>query len=156
MGALDAMNIKPIELHQLSKPKLYGDQAARAEVEPRSNLKPRCPSILTKAERKAWRYYAEILKAYGLFSIANSPLLDMLARLTAEAQEFHEKSKGHYMAKDPNNREKWIVNPYWSARHRNEDKIMAALRELGLSSLGMAKIGQLAVKKKQSNGFFED
>lgn len=152
------MNLKPIQTHELSKQKLYGDQAARAEVEPRSTLKPRCPAILTKEERKAWKYYATILKAYGLFSIANAPLLDMLARLTAEAQEFHQKSKGHYMVKDPNNKEKWIVNPYWGARHRNEDKIREALKELGLSSLGMARISQFAVKKKKENDddrFFE-
>ena len=151
------MNLKPIKMHQLHKQKLYGDQAARVELEPTSELIPRCPSKLTKDERKSWKYYAEILKAYGLFSIANAPLLNILARLTAEANEFHDKSKGHYMVKDPNNHEKWIVNPYWGARHRNEEKIMAALRDLGLGSLGMAKIGSLSVrKKKEKNEFFED
>jgi phage terminase small subunit len=150
------MNLKPAPVNELNHGKMYGDMAKRAELEPRSDLKPRCPATLTKEERKSWKYYATILKAYGLFSIANAPLLDMLARLTAEAQEFHAKSKGHYMVKDPNNKEKWIVNPYWGARHRNEDKIREALKELGLSSLGMARIGQLAVrKKKESDGFFE-
>ena len=151
------MNLKPIATHKLNHQKLYGDMAERAELEPMSELEPRCPQGLTKEERKVWRYYKSILKTYGLFSIANAPLLELLSRLTAEVQDFRKKSDGHYMVRDPNDREKWIVNPYWGALRRLEDKIMNCLKELGLSSMGMARIGQLSVrKKKETDGYFED
>ena len=147
---------KPIATHEIEKQKLYGNLAARAEVEPRSDIEPRCPVQFSDAEKKAWKYYKQILKTFGLFNIANAPMLDILSRLHAETLVFHEQCKGKPIVKDPQSGG-FRVNPIWSARHKNEERIIAILRELGLSSLGLAKLGSLMVKKKQeSNGFFED
>jgi phage terminase small subunit len=147
---------KPMAQHKLEKPKLYGDLAERSELEPESNLIPKCPDILTKEERKAWRYYADILKSYGMLTIANAPMLEIVARLHAETIDFHDKARGKPIIKSPKG-DGYIVNPFWSARKKNEDTMIVLLKELGLSSIGIARLGSLALTaKKKKSEFFED
>lgn len=147
---------KPIAVHQLEKEKLYGELAERAEIEPSSSMTPKCPKTLTTDERKAWRYYAEILNSYGLLSVANAPMLDMVSRLHAETITFHDKARGKPIVKSPKG-EGYIVNPFWNARKKNEDTIITLLKELGLSSVGIARIGGYAVQaRKRKSEFFED
>lgn len=147
---------KPMAQHKLEKPKLYGDLAERAELEPSCDLEPKCPQSLDANERKAWRYYAQILKSYGMLSVANAPMLEMVSRLHAETIEFHDKSRGKPIIKSPKG-DGYIVNPFWGARKRNEDTIITLLKELGLSSVGIARIGSLALSaRKKKSEFFED
>ena len=75
---------KSVTTLKLQKGKLYGDQAAREEIEPlpQKPLKPKCPSRFSPAEKKEWRYYKRILENYGLFTIANAPILELLSTNT--------------------------------------------------------------------------
>jgi len=142
----------PNEVHELEKGKLYGDVAARVEMTPkaRKNRRPRCPQRLTKAQRKVWHYYADILKDYGMFTLANGPILEFLAINTVFFYECYDdvRENGILIKTDNGN---WIYNQAFNAMNKIEGKILKYLSELGLSSTGLARIGSLmtgAAKKK--------
>jgi P27 family predicted phage terminase small subunit len=148
----------PTRLLELEKGKLYDEQRDRGKLEPKplKELIPRCPKRLSKEERKEWKYFAAILKNYGLFTIANSPMLDLLATNSAQYKDCAEKvSKTGIIIKGPLGNP--MYNPYWNAVNKLEDKIMRILTDLGMSSSGLAKIGSLMLKKKkEKDEFFED
>ncbi len=153
-----ARPFKPIALLKLEKGKLYSDQADRAESEPKSimEIKPRCPQRFGKEECREWKHFASILKNYGLFNIANAPMLELLAVDMKQYKECtKEVSEKGIIVKGP--RGGFMKNPYWQAANKLEDKIMRILVDLGLSSSSLARIGSLIVKKKkEKEEFFED
>lgn len=150
--------LKPTALLELEKGKLYDEQRDRGELEPKPSkeIKPKCPKAYSKEERKEWKYFAGILKNYGLFTIANSPMLDLLAKNSAQYKECAEKvSKSGIIIKGPQGQP--MYNPYWNAVNKLEDKIMRILVDLGLSSTSLARIGSLMLKKKkEKEEFFGD
>ena len=150
----------PEQIHQLEKGKLYGEVAERVENTPKAKKerKPRCPQRLTKAQRKEWRFYADILKNYGLFTIANAPILELLVVDTAQYKECLDKvQRTGMLIKSPNDFP--IYNPYWTAMNKLEEKILKCLGELGLSSSGLARIGSLVAgaqrKKSEMEGLID-
>jgi len=143
----------PDNIHTLEKGKLYGEVAERVEKTPKQKktMKPRCPQRLTKAQRREWRFYANILKNYSMFTVANAPVLELLAVNTVQYKECLDKVQSTGMLiKSPNGFP--IYNPYWTAMNKIEDKILKCLSELGLSSTGLARIGSLVAgsQKKKS------
>jgi len=148
--------LKPTSLLKIEKGKLYDQQRERAELEPKpvKEIRPRCPKRFSKEERREWKYFAAILKNYGLFTIANAPLIELLATNTVQYKDCSAKvaEKG-IIIKGPKGGP--MYNPFWNACNKLEDKIMRCLADLGLSSTGLARIGQLMVKaKKQKEEFF--
>ena len=149
--------LKPTAVLELEKGKLYSDQRDRAELEPkpRKDLRPRCPQRFTKEERREWKYFAGILKNYGLFTVANAPHLELLARSMAQYKECAGKvSKTGIVIKGYN--EQPMFNPYWNAENKLEDKICRCLNELGLSSSGLAKIGSLTLRHRKQKMEMEE
>ncbi len=149
---------KPSAILLLEKGKLYDEQRARAAAEPKAivEIKPRCPKRFSKEERREWKYFASILKNYGLFSIANAPMLDLLATNMVQYKECCRivAEKG-IIVKGPQGG--FMQNPYWQAANKLEDKIMRILGQIGLSSTSLAGLGSLIVKKqKEKEEFFED
>lgn len=148
---------KPAALLELQKGRLYSDQRDRAELEPapKKEMRPRCPQRFSKEERREWKYFAGILKNYGLFTIANGPHLDLLAVDMAQYKACAAKvAQIGIVIKGLNDTP--MMNPYWHAMNKLEDKICRCLGELGLSSTGLAKIGSLMLKHKKQKNEMED
>lgn len=149
--------LKPKEVLQLEKGKLYGEQRDRAELEPRPkrDLKPRCPQRLSREERREWKYFAGILKNYGLFTLANAPHLELIALSMAQYKDCAGKvAKTGIVIKGMNDVP--MFNPYWNAVNKLEDKICRCLAELGLSSTGLARVGSLMLKHKKQKTEMEE
>lgn len=147
----------PEELHRLEKPEIYGEVAARIQntPKPKKEMKPRCPQRLTKKQRKEWRFYASILKNYGLFTVANAPLLELLAVNTDQYKECLDMVQTNgILIKSPNDYP--IYNPYWTAMNKLEGKIIKILSELGLSSTGLAKIGSYVSNSQRRKSEMEE
>ncbi len=150
---------KPTTILELEKGKLYSDQRDRAELEPKAEreIKPRCPARFTKDERKAWKDLSAILKNYGLFTIANAVQLELLSTAWAQYIDCCDK-----MAKNPSIIIKGpdggaMYNPYFNAQHKLAQLVDRYSQNLGLSSIAMAKIGSLMLKKKkEKDEFFGD
>jgi len=149
------MRVKPVKHLELEQGKLNGKNAERKKAEPVSSLVPKCPSKLSKEEKSAWNYYKAILEAYGLFSGANAPMLEILATLHAEAEAISKQLKKIKIVDEDN-----MLNALWTVRKKNYDQMIGIYKELGLSSSGMAKLGSLVVsaknKVKNKNEFFGD
>jgi P27 family predicted phage terminase small subunit len=147
----------PSNLLTLTKGKLYGDQRDRAELEPKpeKELLPRCPSRFSKAERREWRFYKNILQNYSLFTLACAPILSMLC--TAEA---------HYKDCAKTVSDTGIIikgfdgsprkNPYWLVMNDLQKMILKYHQELGLSNTGLARMGSLAMKAKKQEDDWGD
>lgn len=150
---------KPSSILELEKGKLYSDQRDRAALEPKAEkeIKPRCPARFSKEERRAWKELSEILKNYGLFTAANAVQLELLATAWAQYIDCCEK-----MSKNPSIIIKGpdggaMYNPYFNAQHKLGNLVDRYSQNLGLSSIALAKIGSLMLKKKkEKDGFFED
>lgn len=149
---------KPTAVLELEKGKLYSDQRDRAAIEPKpeKEIKPRCPSRFSKAEKKAWREISAVLKNYGLFTAANAIQLELLS--TAWAQYI---DASHKMAEDPRIIIKGpqggpMYNPYFNAQHKIGQLVDKYSRNLGLSSIDLAKIGSLMLKSKKDKSDMED
>ena len=109
---------------------------------------------MTREQRREWRFYADILKNYGLFTIANAPILELLSVNTAQYKECLDKvQKTGMLIKSPNDFP--IYNPYWTAMNKIEDKILKCLGELGLSSAGLARIGSLVSNSQKKKSEME-
>ena len=146
----------PTALLKLTKGKLYDEQRDRAELEPKPKreLKPKCPGRFSRDEKKEWRYFKRILENYNLFTIANGPIMEMLATNMVQYKDCAEKvSKTGMLIKGKSGDPKY--NPYWSAMNLIEAKIIKGLQELGLSSSGLARIGSLALKAKKQKSDLE-
>jgi len=146
----------PTKLLELKKGILYSDQRDRGELEPKpkKELKPKCPGRLNKDEKKEWRYFKRILENYNLFTIANGPIMEMLATDMVQYKKCAEKvgSTGIIIKGKAGDAK---YNPYWSAMNLIEAKIIKGLQELGLSSSGLARIGSLALKAKKQKSELE-
>jgi len=124
----------------------------------KKEMRPRCPQRLTKAQRKWWRFFANILKNYGLFTIANAPIMEFLAIDMVNFYKLHEEvgKKGIILTSKDGNP---YQNPSWNAQNKTWEKIMKMLSELGLSSSGLARIGSLAAgaqrKKSEMEGLID-
>ena len=146
----------PTELLRLTKGKLYDEQRDRAELEPKPKreLKPKCHGWLNKDEKKEWRYFKKILENYNLFTIANGPIMEMLAKNMVQYRDCAAKvSETGMLIQGKSGDPKY--NPYWSAMNLIEAKIIKGLQELGLSSSGLARIGSLALKAKKQKSDLE-
>lgn len=148
---------KANEIIQLEKGKLYGKQAARVENTPKDSkkLRPKCPKRLSRDEKKEWRHYARILDNYGMLTAANQTILDLLAVSTVQYKDCLEKVRETgLLIKSPNGFP--VYNPYWNVMNKTEDKIMKCLKELGLSSSGLANIGALMTRSSQKKSKMEE
>jgi P27 family predicted phage terminase small subunit len=142
----------PNEYHKLTKPKLYGVTKARVENTPtqKKALKPRCPPYLTKDQKKEWRFYAKILQNYSMFVCANQGILDLLAVNMVQYKDcLLRVQQTGLLIKSPTGFP--LYNPYWTAMNKLEDKILKCLKELGLSSAGLASIGALVAGAKKKS-----
>lgn len=145
---------KPAAVLKLEKGKLYDQQARRLEYEPKPyrEIIPRCPKTFSKEERKHWKYFSQILKVYGLFSVANAPILEMLSMNRMEylfcRKKMHEMGGSVVRIGD-----EITTNPFFKTAMKLEERMMDGLKELGLSSVGMARLGSLlSAKAKPRSG----
>lgn len=142
----------PGNLHLLDKGKVYGELRDRMENEPQpiNSTEPKCPARLSKQEKREWRYFASILRNYGMLTPANGPWLDLLAVDMVQYKDCLEKvQKTGMLIKSPQGYP--IYNPYWTAMNKLEDKITKILNEIGLSSVSLARIGGLMANAKRRN-----
>lgn len=145
--------IKPIAVLELEKGKLYSDQRARAELEPKpeKELKPKCPARFSKEERQAWRDIAAVLKNYGLFTVANSIQMELLTTAWVQyldcCQKMAESKK--IIIEGPGGGA--MYNPYFNAQHKLGALVDKYSQNLGLSSIALAKIGTLMLKSKKKS-----
>jgi P27 family predicted phage terminase small subunit len=148
---------KPTALLELQKGKLYSDQRDRAELEPHPEfeLLPLCPARFTKEEKAAWKYHADVLKNYGLLSVANAAELELLAAAWAQYVAISSKIRTSTLAaKIMLNDQK--VERLFKKQHQLADRIDKYLQNLGLSSSAMAKMGSLMLKAKKKRNEMED
>lgn len=141
---------KSNEYHELTKPKLYGQVAARAENTPRpvKKLKPVCPRNFTKEQRKQWNKYGRALKNYNIFTIANQTTLEMLAIYKNIFDEHRIALDSESALLDnPNGMD--IYNKNFKVMNKVEPIIGRCLSKLGLSSSDLAKIGALVAGAKK-------
>ena len=149
----------PTKLLELEKGVLYDEQRERGKLEPKPmrEIKPRCPARFSKAERKAWKEIAAVLKNYGLFTAANAIQLELLSTTWAQYIDASAKLAQHpaIIVKGPDGGSQY--NPYFNAQHRLGALVDRYSQNLGLSSMQLAKIGSLMLKKKkEKEEFFED
>jgi phage terminase small subunit len=151
-----ARNPKPTALLKLEKGKLYDQQRDRAELEPQADreIEPSCPARFANGEKKVWKEIGAILKNYGLFTAANAPILELLATAWAQYISISAKINTGTLA------ERIILNDQkidrlFKKQHQLADRIKGYLQELGLSSIAMAKIGSLALKKRKQKSEME-
>lgn len=144
---------KPAALLTLEKGTLYDKQRDRAALEPKpeKELKPRCPSRFTKQERKAWKDISTVLKNYGLFTAANAIQLELLATAWTQYIEASRKLAEHpaMIVKGPDGGS--MYNPYFNLLHKMGGLVDRYSQNLGLSSMQLAKIGSLMLKKKKES-----
>jgi P27 family predicted phage terminase small subunit len=143
----------PTQIHKLEKGTLYGELAERDKYEPKPARKmtPKCPKILNKEERWEWHYFRKILENYGLFNTGNAAHLQMLAVNMAAYRDCLEKlhKTGVIILSQKNVP---MYSPYFTALNAIEAKIRANLSELGLSSAGLAKLGALVARSRETQG----
>lgn len=154
-----ARHPKPTALLEMEKGKLYSDQRDRQEFEPQpmEAVKPRCPRRFSKEERRAWKEIGSVLENYGLFTAANAIQLELLATAWAQYVEASRKlsETPAIIVKGPDGN--WMYNPWFNAQHKMGALVDRYSQNLGLSSMQLAKIGSLMLKKKkESSEFFED
>ena len=138
---------KPTKLLEMEKGKLYDIQRDRGELEPKPDeeLVPKVPKRFNKTQRRWWRYYAAILDNYGIFTVANAPMLEMLSTLwvtyielegTLSDEPTDEKALAKYLK---------ILPP-----------LQKILDSLAMHSTGLAKIGSLRLKAKKQKDEIEE
>lgn len=154
-----ARNPKPTAILEMEKGVLYDQQRDRAELEPKPDkaIMPRCPRRFSALERKAWREIAAVLKNYGLFTAANAMQMELLATVWAQYLDVSEKLTQHpsIIIKGPDGG--MMYNPFFNAQHKLGALVDRYSQNLGLSSMQLAKIGSLMLKKKkEKDEFFDD
>jgi len=141
-------------MHVLEKGKLYGEFETRRKAEVKSSVIPQLPAHFEGKNQEIWEFYANILAQYGLFTIANAPILEVLTTITCEYYSCLEHiAKEGIIVITENNMEK--TNPYWISKNRCIEIILKCLNSLGLSSVGLAKLGSLDAKQKKEKTKFE-
>ena len=148
--------IKPESVLMLEKGVIYDQQRERVANTPRAEkyLVPKCPKILTQAQRKEWLFFSKILKNYGLFTVANAKHLESLAiysAINAEMLVGMQRTGIIIMSskKIP------VYSPYFHGFNKTFDQMHKCLSELGLSSCGLASLGSLMAKAKKAEGIEE-
>ncbi len=148
---------KPIEqLKQEQGGKLYGDQAERDmnTPAPRDKMEPKCPKILPREAKAAWRYMKQILQNWGLFNAANGPHLEMFSVNWAWYEHYRKKAWAFEAVRDPNEK-KIKNNPHLGHMNQFEQKARYNLSDMGVGTLGLAKIGQALAKTAKKEGIAE-
>ncbi len=153
-------NPTPTKLLELEKGKLYDVQRDRGKLEPKpeKEIKPRCPKRFSKQERKAWKDIAAVLKNYdGLFTVANAIQLELLSSAWAQYVEASARLAASPEIIVPGPDGGKMYNPWFNAQHKLGGLVDRYSQNLGLSSMQLAKIGSLLLKKKkEKNEFFTD
>lgn len=147
---------KSSRIHLLNNEKLYGKLKDRVDAEPTQKDKtkiPVCPAAYTKPEREIWQQYADILVEYDLFNLANGQILNLLVRNIADRNKCVEHVKTDGICID--NGRGLTYNPYFSAKNKCEENIMKYLNMLGLSSMGLAKLGGIHAERKEKDSEME-
>jgi phage terminase small subunit len=143
----------PIRLLELEKGKLYDEQRDRGKLEPKpaKEIKPRCPVRFSKEECRAWKDISAVLKNYGLFTAANAIQLELLSTVWAQYLTMCAKmaETKDIFIKGPDN--SWMYSPWFNAQHRLGKLVDKYSQNLGLSSMQLAKIGSLMLKKKKES-----
>lgn len=139
----------PESVYKLGRDRIYGKQRDRIDSTPKAEkvLEPRCPKKFIKEERKIWNYYKKILRNFGLFDISNGPILELLCVNLKLYNDCLEDVRKNGMITIKNDVP--YYNKNFDAMNRLEGHILKYLQELGLSSAGMARLGQLTSKKKK-------
>ena len=156
-----ARNPKPTALLEYEKGKLYSDQRDRSELEPRSNgeLTPKCPAYFNQEEKRAWRQIRIVLKSYGLFNAANAYQMELLATVWSQYLEscrlLATNTRGMLYISDGTPRG-FKENPIIASQRRYRAEINIYSQNLGLSSIGLAKIGSFALKSKRQRDEMEE
>lgn len=144
---------KNFKLHLLEKGKtgIYGDLKNREDAEPeqKSDETPQCPREFSKREKEIWHKYAHILEEYSLFNLANGPILELLTKNLRDREKCLDIVKKEGICVDSYRGR--VYNAYWMAKNRCEENILKHLNLLGLSSLGLARLGCLSSKKKKKS-----
>lgn len=142
---------KPTALLEMEKGKLYSDQRDRSALEPKPEreIKPRCPQRFSTEERRAWKEIAAVLKNYSLFTVANSMQMELLATAWAQYLDCCEKMSvsKKIIIRGPDGGA--MYNPFFNAQHKLGSLVDKYSQNLGLSSIGLAKIGSLMLKAKK-------
>lgn len=142
---------------ELEKGKLYDQQRDRAALEPKPEreIKPRCPQRFSKEERRAWKEIASILKNYGLFTVANSMQMELLATAWAQYLDCCDKmtTSRKIIVAGPDGGA--MYNPFFNAQHKLGALVDKYSQNLGLSSIALAKIGTLMLKAKKKSAMEE-
>lgn len=145
---------KATKLHLLEKGVLYGDQKARAERENKEKKdekiyeKPKCPKDFSKREKELWIQYSHILEEYDIFNLANGPILELLIKNLSDREKCIKKIKIEGIIIESYKGR--IYNPFWSAKNRCEENILKYLNALGLSSVGLIRLGRLDSENNSS------
>lgn len=148
--------IKPESVLLLEKGVLYDEQRDRVANTPKAYrpLVPRCPKMLSMEQRKEWKFFAKILKNYGLFNVANSKHLESLAIYSAaNAQMLEGMQKTGIIVMS--SKKIPVYSPYFHGFNKTFDQMHKCLSELGLSSCGLASLGSLMAKAKKAEGIEE-
>jgi phage terminase small subunit len=146
---------KPTALLKLEKGTLYGEQKARAALEPRAvrESRPRCPRRFTKAERKAWHELAAILDAYGLCIAANAITLEMLAAAWVQYLRVSKDLAAQDLVVETAVGRR--PNVLYKVQAQLADRIRGLLADLGLGSCGLAKLGSLQLRAQEALDEFD-
>ena len=137
----------PTRMLELRKGKLYDKQRDRGELEPKPDdeLVPKMPVRFTRQQKKWWRYYAAILDNYGILTVANAPMLEMLSTLWVVYLELEEKLRDDVTDDKALAKYMKILPP-----------LQKILDSLAMHSTGLAKIGSLRLKAQKQKDEIED
>jgi P27 family predicted phage terminase small subunit len=144
-------NPHPTDVLEHFNGKLYDKQRDRAvfEPKPKRDVTPRCPRRFSREERRAWKEITAVLKNYGLFTAANAIQLELLVTAWVQYLECCKKMTDikSIIIKGPDGGA--MYNPYFNAQHKLGKLVEKYCNNLGLSSIALAKIGSLLVKKNE-------
>ena len=94
---------------------------------------------------------AEILANWGIFNAANAPHLEMYAVNWALYEQYRKKAWEFERKRDPNE-QKVAKNQYLGYMNTYERKVQKNLADMGVGTMGLAKIGQAIAKTKKEGG----
>jgi phage terminase small subunit len=90
-----------------------------------------------------------VLKNYGLFTAANAIQLELLSTAWAQYLEASKKLSENPSIIVPGPQEGYMYNPWFNAQHKLGTLVDKYSQNLGLSSMQLAKIGSLMLKKRK-------
>lgn len=146
---------KPLKELLLENEKLYGKNALRAELEPRTEKIPTKPEDFSEMESDIWDYYVSTLDEYRLFTLANGPLLRVLTRLHYEAEIMNREIDTHLLVGGS------IVElkDHFAMRDRIHSNMLKLFKQMGIGPMEIAKLGCMLAggtnKKEEKDEFFD-